>query len=152
MNHASPGFGGVLPLLVTGNQPAAEPHRDADAVPARVRVAADYLKALTWKTQAFPAANDVAIEVVPGQRLTADEEAAQTAAANLLEHYFKGDLPASEPEALALRQAADPDKRAMGTLIHCMNCNGHRGNSGCKLCRGCGGLLVYPSDDKPRGE
>jgi hypothetical protein len=113
------------------------------APPARVRVALEFLRDLTFKTMPKVAINDVAIEDVPLQKLTAEEEAAQDAACFLLSSYFNGRLQLNVQEKSELEQSKRAD--GPGVVMKCQLCYGGPINPGCALCKGSGNVIVFPA-------
>jgi hypothetical protein len=116
-------------------------------VPARVRVALEYLSLLTSKTMVRAAVNDMAIQEIPGQELSSEEVTAQATACNMLSFYFAGKMPADYWERL------DAEDRAYqrgegGELSPCFNCRGINANTltkNCHFCRGNGFVFVTPA-------
>jgi hypothetical protein len=112
--------------------------------PARVRVAMQFLEALSSKTMDRAAVNDISIELVHGQKLTDHEKDAQIAACLLLQQYFAGDMKANTQENIALLESRAPELR--NSLHKCPKCvlqTGKR-DANCNLCMGTGSIMVVP--------
>lgn len=109
----------TFPWIMLQNERPRDPdERPENYVPPRVRVALQFLSVLAAKQAAVPVkwgpqglmvegvgGADVAtggVEVVPGQKLTDEEAAAQATACNLLGQYFAGQLPPLPQERLPL--------------------------------------------------
>ena len=111
---------------------------NTNQVPARVRVALEFLNELSAKTARRPVANDMSIEIIDGMELNATEEIAQTAALRMLTSYFSGQLQPSTWEQYHLQQ----DKGHM-LLLPCPGCNGEAEKvGGCTQCGGRGKVAL----------
>jgi hypothetical protein len=114
-------------------------------VPARVRMAMEFLGMLTHKTMSRAAVSDIGIEVLPGQQLCDEEVATQATACNLLSRYFAGKLTPDCWEKLrydAMKQRAQHGGRE-GIIIRCISCgHGPMPNPSCELCKGSGKVFV----------
>lgn len=141
-------FGGmmILPPWAMAQEPMQAAPRVPDiVVPARVVKAMEFLNTVTAKTAARAAANEMSIETIPGQKLSPEEENAQSAALNCLTHYFDGRLKMDEWEQLrhdAIKKQAETGVKK-GTLCNCLMCGGlRRPKKDCPLCEGSGTVLV----------
>lgn len=113
--------------------------------PARVRVAVDFLLNLSYKTMPRAAANDISIEVIPGQDLTASELRTQDAACEMLYDYFGGKMKGSDWERKFLDRSRPQELDGpAGSLVDCSRCNGRTGNTECGICHGHGCVKVIP--------
>ena len=118
-----------------------------DEPPARVLVAIQFLSALTFKQMTRAVVNDISIEIIPPPKFTGSEEAAQHAACDLLESYFQGRMELNDWEKSLLKDR-DVGGREEGTLLRCLACAGQQPNCyGCRICKGTGSVLVYPSKE-----
>lgn len=142
---SSPPF---VPIPVMGpfahyQQPQATDDGDP---PARVRAALEFLANLGGKTATRAAANDMAIELIPGQELSAGERHAQEAACEMLAAYFAGRLRPNYWERRPPRRGR-PGGDGDGALISCPVCR-DGASSRCRLCRGTGMLMTYPTSEE----
>lgn len=138
------GYPLALPMILQQGS-AAGPREEA---PARVRVALQFLSQLAVKEHPLCAVNDQpgSIEWRDGLKPTTGEEEAGTAACELLAAYFRGTLPPTAAEKAQAPEAL-PERAAL--QIQCMACAGHpRVNPDCRICRGCGEVLVYPAAER----
>ena len=117
-------------------------------VPARVKVAMDYLAMMTFKVMPRCAVNDVGFNELDALKLTTAEENAQSAAANMLLDYFQGDLKANTMEKLMVEQekavAKKKGENAKETkILICPRC-GERPQlrSNCPICEGSGQVAI----------
>ena len=121
-----------------------ERERDPIEVPGRVRLAVEFVCVCTRKTAPQVAANEVSIQEIEGQELEVEEREALHAACKLLTAFFQGEYATNEFEKKLLKEKKPAGE---GSLIRCPGCGGnpvHRAQ--CQLCRGQGGLLVYPTN------
>lgn len=113
--------------------------------PARILVALDFLAGLSVKTMTRAAVNNVGIEQIDGQKLSATEVDAQNAACEMLENYFLGKL---QPDFWEKKQAENgvlSDKP--GLVMQCPACIGRPMGikPDCKICAGEGQILTFPT-------
>ncbi len=139
----------IVPFPFGWQPPASLAPAHSAAPPARVRFALELLQHLTHKTTSRAAANDISIEILPGQVLTREESLAQTNACRLLSDYFTGNLGPSEWEQRT--EESDPPTRRPGMIVRCFVCAPNPPQATCVLCKGSGELLVFPVAE-PRGE
>lgn len=122
--------------------------RPGDEVPARVRLAMEYLAHCTVKTMTRGMANDVGFDTVPGQELTDEEASAHGTACLLIQSYFRGRLKPSHVEHLVLDAMEDqrecPRPDSAGMLMKCFACAPSPPQPGCPFCHGQGEVIVYP--------
>lgn len=132
-----------FPFPIFAQQPGPQPL--ADDVPARVRLALEFLQHLTLKTMTKGMVNEVGFDTVPGQELTLEEASAQATACNLLRSYLRGRLRPSRAESLELllmkEQAEGP-----GVLLNCFACSPNPPQPSCPFCKGSGEVLVHPKN------
>ncbi len=124
-----------------------EPQRPGDEVPARVRLAMEYLSHCTMKTMVRGMANDVGFDTIEGQKLTEEESSAHGVACLLLQKYFRGCLKPSASEHLVLDAMEDKQDDATsgsGMLMRCFSCAPNPPRPECPFCRGQGEVIVYP--------
>ena len=117
---------------------------DNDA-PARVKVALEFLSHISQKTAMRCALNEHNIEWQNGQKLSANEIAAQGAACSLLIEYFSGKMRLNDLEIARQRAATRgviPSSRP-GVPMRCTACSGN----GCNICNQRGNVIVYPFGD-----
>ena len=145
---------GFMPFPFFGSWPPfQQPQQIAEAgqPPARVRIALEFLTNLSSKTMLRAAANDLSIEVIPGQDLTSNEKDAQLAACDMLADYFGGRLKQDIWEKaefdMTLRRIGSSEMP--GVIIRCVLCAPGPGRVDCGLCRGTGSLLIFPSLSQP---
>lgn len=124
-----------FPMMVHpffGMPPAPMPPRN-DVPPARVQMAMEYLAFLSVKQMKRAVANNMSIEIVPGQALDEEEVLAKHAACKTLAKYFSGRLPFSqwEDESQRLHVVSEmnlipcPICRPRGTILpDCQTCHG----------------------------
>jgi len=114
-------------------------------VPARVRMALEFLSMMTHKTMSRAAVSDIGIEVLPWQDLCDEEVATQATACNLLSRYFAGKLTPDVWEKLrydAMKQRVQQGGKE-GMVIRCIGCgHGPMPNPTCELCKGSGKIFV----------
>lgn len=116
--------------------------------PARVRVALEFLMDLTVKGMTRAAANDLAIELIPGQQLSHDEKEAQKAACACLKEYFAGKTKPDAYEKIAERKF---EKKTLadgkpGLVLTCIGCGGQIPKMyNCTICKGAGEIMVFPT-------
>jgi hypothetical protein len=130
---------------IVPQQPMSCPENE---VPARIRVAMDFLVNLTVKTMARGMVNDIAFETLPGQTLKKEELLAQANACHLLSDYFTGKLsmdPWEKQRSDAFTKLQEAANRPPGFATYCPDCNGVKGRN-CKLCRGTGSVQVSPNE------
>ena len=117
-------------------------------VPARVRIAMDFLQTLTIKQMTRAAVYESGAEQIPGQKLSDEEADAQATACNLLSQYFAGKLSPDEWERIkvdALKKQAEQgeQKNQKGMVLNCVMCSNRRSpRKDCPLCEGSGIILV----------
>ena len=142
-NQQQPGF---LPMIMPFPIGQSQPEREIP--PARVRVALEFLMQLTVKTMTRAAISDIAIEEIPGQKLTSGEQDAQQSACQMLADYFRGhmepDMREKEERELLKRGLSGRDP---GLFLRCMACAPGPINPNCRLCRGLGSVLVFPTSE-----
>jgi len=144
MNDPPPNF---TPVPVFMQQPPQPMMRAEAVVPARVRVAMEYLNLMSQKTMTHAAGNDLIIEQIPGQELTDEEASAQATACNMLENYFAGKMPPDYWERLDAQDRAH-DRGEEGTIMPCPNCGEGVAVGSAKECRLCCGnrfIFVTPA-------
>jgi hypothetical protein len=139
----------MLPIIQLA-QNGPEPARSDDQVPARVRLAFAVLQHYGNQQQSYPALSDVAIEWSTPRKLAPSEDLARNAAADLLADYLSGRFKMDVREQLHHQQLAAGDGHRDGRLINCPNCVGQYPSRACKLCRGCGTVLISPVSDHDR--
>lgn len=113
-------------------------------VPARVDKALEFLAILSQKTMCRAAANDISIEILPGQILSDEEANAQATACNLLSKYFAGGLTPDVWEEIKVRAAQHQADHinTTGHLLHCIACQPGPPRADCPICSGSGRILV----------
>lgn len=132
MNH----FHEMLPFLVP--QPDRRP-------PARITTALEFLRDLSFKTMDRAAISDVAIEVIPGSKLTDSEQNTRVAACSVLEDYFLGRLQPTQQEQLEQKKLEEDDSDVGGTM-RCLACDPRiKPSPNCIYCKGSGFILVLPA-------
>ena len=134
-NQGTPAFV-PFPMIPFGNQITS--HQEA---PARVRMAAEFIRDMTFKGMSRIAVNDLSIEEIEGKELTIREEEARTAACNLLTSYFKGELNRDTWEKD--EGQGRPMGGVPGELITCFACPANRPRQECRFCKGTGVVIVY---------
>lgn len=147
-------FGMMPPFMsfMMQNQQEERPTPPPDIiVPARVRLALEFMAALTNKTAARAAVTEHHVELIPGQKLTDEETTAQATACNLLSQYFAGKLNPDKWEEIRYTQLKKQAEigGGQGTCIRCMACGPHP-QEDCPLCQGRGSLLVQPLGPDPQ--
>lgn len=116
--------------------------------PARVRVALEFLTDLTVKGMTRAAANDISIELIPGQKLSMDEVEAQKAACACLKEYFAGRTRPDRYEQIAQKKI---ETRTLangkpGMILQCIGCAAMPNKMPyCKVCHGTGEIMVFPT-------
>ena len=129
----------VVPLMLPfpGNMPDV----DRDEPPARIKVAMEYLAQVYFKTMPRAAVGSVGIEWAEMPKLSTAECNAKETAANLLVDYFRGNLELNVWEKGKLvNDVGDNDKP--GALLQCIACPFGHPRPECKLCHGCGTIMV----------
>lgn len=137
-------------------------------VPPRVGAAMELLNFLAAKTMQRPAGNGVAFEIIDGQKLTDEEVSAQATAANVVERYLSGNLPADDWEkpvqtlilGYCSGQFHKHVKRGRGrrgratkgdvgpcAMIGCPVCGPNQGNTLCAICKGDGRVVAVRQRD-----
>lgn len=156
MNPQQPPGPGFWPFPFFGSYGVMSPPSLArpNEVPARVEVAMELLRMLTAKTGDLPAAgfSCLNVEVVPGQTLSPEEEYARDHACQMLGEYFQGKMPPDLMEQAWLERMKPPEAlQPGGMVIRCLACqDGVASNKRhCKMCRGAGSLVVYPTSQNP---
>lgn len=119
------------------------PSQTSTEPPARVKVALEFLAHLTLKTMPRVAINDLQIQEIDGQRLTAHEQTAQMTACEVLCDYFRGKLPVSRWEKPIVSEENSPPRGS--NIINCPACMPGPARPSCYLCRGVGSVAVYPT-------
>lgn len=117
---------------------------DANEAPARIDKAIEFVRLMSVKTRAGAVANDISIEVIPGQTLTKAESLALANACDCLSRYFTGTLECSEQESLHHAVIEDYLSAGTGLAVHCINCDPANPSASCLWCKGCGKVLVTP--------
>ena len=114
-----------------------------EEVPARVRVAVQFLSNLAMKTAKSIAVNAMSIEAIDGQELSLREVEAQSAALGMLKRYFGGELEIDGRESQEGRRQVVV---APAGIIVCTSCGGDGQAEGgrCSVCHGKGHLLAFP--------
>jgi hypothetical protein len=125
-------------------------------VPARVRVAMDFLQHLTAKTEQRIAVNDIQMESFEGQKLTAREETTRNDALTFLSDYLLGTGTMDKWEVASIRSTLGmhpaecygypPNQR--GRRWTCGLCDSKQPNPQCPLCHGLGSFLAFPDVHK----
>ncbi len=115
-------------------------------VPGRVDQAMAFLELMTIKTSKRAVANDISIEVIPGQTLTPAEDDTMIAACELIKRYFNGKLPVDIWEEVKLKALHKQQNMIgkTGRLLNCIACDPGPPNPKCPLCSGTGRVLVVP--------
>lgn len=137
----------MFPVLMSPQEKHSGPSLSTNEVPARVRVAVEYLKQLTFKTMPQIAANEVGFETIDGQQLTQSETDAQASAAVLLRDYFAGSYTPDDREEKDAEVARRVDQvlGQRGLSVPCFQCHCDRMvMRNCPVCRGTGKVLVFP--------
>jgi hypothetical protein len=136
----------MMPMFVQPQWQQHVPPPQDEVAPARVRVALEFFTRCTHKTmtRAAAAPQALAVEIIPGQQLTAPEEQALGAACDLLYDYFRGTEKASESERIDLQRRRYDAHELAGNIIQCPVCSQTRPNKKCLVCRGTGGVVAYP--------
>ncbi len=130
-------------------------------VPARVREAREFLGQLYQKQADRAAASEMSIEIIPGQKLCSEEEAARDSACQCIAKYFDGKLSPDETEKLryqAMKKRVELGGKE-GNILRCIVCGPSTvPNPHCNLCKGTGKIMVLsfgtndmlvPDDDEP---
>jgi hypothetical protein len=132
--------------FMPGMQPFMQQHQQHGipdiVVPARVNKALEFFSMVTHKTATRAVANDLAIEQIPGQKLTDEEANAMATACNLLSRYFSGTLPPDIWEEIRIRavhRRPDGDSKIMNCPV-CVQ-NGQI-DSMCSTCGGSGKIMI----------
>ena len=124
------------------------PQGPGDDVPARVRLAMEYLAHCTTKTMVRGMVNDVGFDTIEGQKLTEEELSAQGTACLLIQRYFRGKLKPSHVEHLVLDAMEDRQGESRpevaGMLMKCFACAPNPPQPCCPFCHGQGEVIVYP--------
>ncbi len=146
-------------VISTNNPPSVmRPVQPGEVPPGRVQVAMEFLGMLTYKTQKRAVANDTAIEVLDGAKLTTAEANAQASAHNLLNDYFNGKVKPTywerTPRARRVERYVDDcdddcpcDDERYGfptSYIKCFVCGPANVNPTCNVCCGTGHIMVTP--------
>lgn len=144
----SMGGGGfmMMPMMSPFPQEPPQQQQAPDiVVPARVRIAMEFLQSLTIKTMTRAAVSENQIDQIDGQKLTEEESNTQATACNLLGKYFAGRLEADSWEKIrvdALKKQND-GKNPRGMVLNCVMCGtSRRPRKDCPLCEGSGVILV----------
>jgi len=135
-------FGQMMP-----DQQDIRPQVPDIIVPARVRIAMEFLNSLTVKGMTRAAVYESGAQEIKGQNLSDEEADAQATACNLLSQYFAGKLPPDQWESLRVdalkKQAATGEKNQKGMVLNCVMCSNRRQpRRDCPLCEGSGVILV----------
>ncbi len=134
-----------FPFMVHGNHPN-DGNNYAGEPPVRITTALIFLQQLTSKTQPRAVANDISIEVIPGQKLATHEEMAQREACEMLTNYFMGKL---KPDVWEEQEFMDHsmDAKNNGSMACACPLCGVMGNAAmpmCPMCKGTGEIIVHP--------
>jgi hypothetical protein len=165
-------------MMMPGGMPGFDPNPqqqvpqlDINAVPARVRLAMDFIAMLHAKQMKRGAVADGSSQVLEldGLDLTPEEESARDNACLMMGHYFEGKLTADKTEELRLKaielrlekdqleikmtqevhevhlagHARQQEQGHTGPVVSCPVCHGNQGMP-CKLCKGAGKVMMVP--------
>lgn len=119
------------------------PSQEKQSPPPRVKVAMDLIQFLSMKTMTKVFVNEVGFHPEEGQSLTTAEANAQATACNMLNDYFLGKMKITEWEKSSERKI-----EGTGTILQCFACAPGPTKSSCKLCKGTGQLLVFPTSEE----
>lgn len=137
----------MMPMFIQApwHQPQPQPMSQEEP-PARVQVAMEFFTRCTGKTmtRAAAAPQALAVEIIPGQKLTPPEDQALGAACDLLYDYFRGKLLPSESESVDLQRRRFEAQQMAGNILKCPVCETTRPSKRCIVCRGTGGIAAYP--------
>jgi hypothetical protein len=132
------------PVVIVGQQGQHYEQHRPEEVPARVRIAMEFLGFTYAKTVSRIGVNAMAMEEFKGLPLECEEERTREAACNLLTNYLSGKLKSTESEKQSLKR----NKTMGGTHGTCPACTGaDMLRRTCKLCRGAGEVVIYPAFD-----
>lgn len=107
----------------------------AEAAPAKVRFALDFLCHLTLKTAPYVMRVNGAIDAIDGQQLSKAELNAQASAANLLNDYFVGKWKAP----------MERRRKMIKSKLPPMTCNCLGKCPTCEFCNGSGKVIITPA-------
>jgi len=133
------------PMMGMGPREQHNPATDT-FVPPRVEKAMEFVQMMMSKQQIRPAANDISIEQIPGQKLSHEEANTLAQACNYLTRYFEGDAALDVWERMrvkSIRTKMTPGVTT-GRVINCIVCDPRRANPDCILCHGAGTILCTP--------
>ncbi|SRR5258705_4768666 len=117
-----------------------------DKVPARVRVAMNWIGQCTHKTAPQVAISDIAIDEIEGQKLSQEEAVAHAEACAVLTKFFTGKLELTSEEKKDREELAG----GKGTVLRCPMCAGNpMQQPSCTLCEGSGAVMVYSPSQVP---
>lgn len=144
-----------FPPQITQIFPNSAPERED--VPARVKIAMDYLNMLSFKTMVKPNTNSVSIGEIPGTELSEDELDTRRDALILLSEYFNGimkstkwdgmDMPNMTPTlphpSLDKFNPPVPESK----IIDCPMCITRGRTNQCPMCKGTARILITPFNE-----
>ena len=126
-------------------------------VPARVRVAMEFLRQLSAKETPQVAVTGFvqgpgSIEVLDGLKLTKDEIVAQNHALAMLSDFFRAQMQNNNWEELYTDSAERDLEQREGVTIVCPVCEGRSripgSQSNCLLCRNGGRVVAFPASER----
>ena len=119
-------------------------------MPARVRIAMQFLQSLTHKTMPKVAISETLIEQINGQELSTAERNAQATACNLINDYFLGKLKPDFWDKLLVEdyqadctQSAQEVSANPSRYLRCFSCLDEI-KTDCIICNGAGHVLITP--------
>ena len=140
------GMNGMIPMAIIREMGQSAPSQvqgaHGDVPPVRTLLAKQFLEYLTEKQVKRPIPESVdstgrqEFKILDGQKPTTEEEAAGVAAANVLEHYFKGDLQMNDWEKADMVLAPTAEMQCVCTL------DGGQPQRLCPFCGGRGKMLL----------
>ena len=146
-----------FPPQITQIFPNSAPERED--VPARIKIAMDYLNMLSFKTMVKPNTNSVSIGEISGTELSEDEVDTRRDALILLSEYFNGIMKPTKWDNVEESQFPSYPTSCVGKhgpsippvpeskVVDCPMCITKGRSTLCPMCKGTTRILITPFNE-----